>query len=399
MPIALEVGRRTFEIDVAAERLIGVYRGPKPRADVTAHVRQALEAPVGYPPLRRALTPEDKVAIVLDARLPQPERVLVPILDHILQMEVSPAAITLLCAESGLSDEWLADLPERLEDVHVEDHDPKDRQRLAYLATTQGGRRLYLNRTLIDADQVVVVSMRRYDQHLGHAGAEGGLFPAFTDEATRREMLAQWQTEVPGDEPWPIRAEAIEVAWLLGQPFYVQLIPSAGDGIAHVVTGAGEAARAGQRLFDACWKPHLPRRADCVVVPLSGDPTRQSFADLANAAAVASRVVRPGGRMILLSDGIADLSLGLELVLHADGPEEAVQKLLKAAQPSYGSALQWARAVGHGRVSLLSRLPGQTVEDLFASPLEEVTQVQRLVSAANECAVLQDGQRMMAFVS
>src|SRR5262245_59440407 len=389
MPIPLDYGRRKLDLDVEPQRLVGTYRGPRPIADVEEATRQALEAPVGYPPLRRALTPDDHVAVILDARLAEPHRVLVPVLDYVLQMELAPEAITLLCPESGLSGEWLDELPERLEEVHVEEHDPKDRQKLAYLATTRGGRRLYINRTLVDADQVVVVSARRYHPVLGYAGAEGSLFPGLSDEPTRRELTGHWRAEVPGEDPWPVRAEAIEVAWLVGQPFYVQLVAAAGDGISHVVTGASEAARAGVRLLDACWKPQLPRRADLAVVTLTGDPARHSFADLAAAATAGSRVVRPGGRIVLACDAAPELGPGMDLLLRADDPEEAVKALRKADVPNGGPALEWARAAGYARVSLLSGLPGQTVEDLFASPLDEPGQVQRLMNTGGDCAVLQ----------
>src|SRR5262249_55095492 len=113
----------------------------------------------------------------------------------------------------------------------------------------------------------------------------------------------------------------------------------------------------------------------------------------------ASRLVRPGGRIVLLCDVAPELGAGMDLVVRAEGPEEALLAVRKAAQPGSGPALSWARAAGHARVSLLSRLPGQTVEDLFASPLEEAGQVQRLVGGGGECVVLQDAQRMMAVLS
>jgi nickel-dependent lactate racemase len=365
---------------------------------VESAVEQSLEAPVGYPPLRRALTPEDHIAVVLDASFSEPHRLLVPVLDHILQMDVAPANITLLCAESGTSEAWLEELPERLEDVHVEEHDSKDRQKLAYLATTRAGRRLYLNRTLVDADQVVVLTERRYDLVQGKGGAEGSLYPAFGDDVARRELLGDYHLDVPSDESWPTRAEGIEVAWLLGQPFYVQLIASRGDGVAHVVSGASEAVKAAGRLLDTSWKVHVPRRADVVVVGIAGDPRRQTFATLAAAAWSAARIVKHQGRIVLLSAIRGELDAGMELVQRAEGPEEALQVLEQTPGVETGAARMWARAVSHARVTVLSAMAGQTIEDLFASPLDEVGQVQRLVSAGGECVFLQDGQRMMAYL-
>src|SRR5579872_1668503 len=94
--------------------------------------------------------------------------------------------MTLLCAPSSSRQEWIEDLPDAFQDVHVEVSDPAERRRMAYLATTHKGKRLYLNRTLVEADQIVVLSGRRYDPMLGYGGAEGALYPALSDEETRK---------------------------------------------------------------------------------------------------------------------------------------------------------------------------------------------------------------------
>jgi hypothetical protein len=118
---------------------------------------------------------------------------------------------------------------DRFVGVTLEEHEPGDRRRLSYLAGTAGGRAVYLNRTLVDADQAVILTGRRYDPVLGHGGGEGDFFPALADEATRTEVCRDVHAEPPGAEPWPALTEAREVAWLLGAPFFVQVIAGAGD--------------------------------------------------------------------------------------------------------------------------------------------------------------------------
>src|SRR5262249_58527419 len=137
--------------------------------------------------LRRALTPDDHVTIVIDERLPRLADLLIPLLEHVSSAGVAPEAITLLCPPTSSRQPWLEELPEAFEEVRLEVHDPKDRRRLSYLATTRKGRRLYLNRSVVDADQVVVLSGRRSDPLLGQGGAAGAIYPALSDEATRRE--------------------------------------------------------------------------------------------------------------------------------------------------------------------------------------------------------------------
>src|SRR5262245_53191445 len=152
-------GQQRLELEVGDGRLVSSRRRPPapPLADPVAAVAAALEEPLGFPALRRALTPDDHVAVVVDEQLPQLPRLLTPVLEHLTQAHVRPEAITLLCPTPS-SQAWVDELPDAFQEVRLEVHDPANRKRLSYLATTRHGHRLYLNRTLVDADQSVVLT-------------------------------------------------------------------------------------------------------------------------------------------------------------------------------------------------------------------------------------------------
>ncbi len=208
MQWSLAYARQRLILEIDPARLVARPRAPlTPLPDPVAAVRASIEAPFHFPPLRRALTPDDHIAVVVDEGLPDLGHLLVPVLDHILSAGVQPEAITLVSPPSSNQD-WVDDLPDELQEVRLETHDPNNRQRLAYMATTRAGRRLYLNRSVVDADQIVVVGRRHYDLLLGHAGAEGELYPVLGDEATRGELQHRWSWSDPGKEPWPLRQEA-----------------------------------------------------------------------------------------------------------------------------------------------------------------------------------------------
>src|SRR5262249_30087925 len=160
---------------------------------------------------------------VLDEHLPLLAELLTPVLQHLVDAGVAPNAITLVGPPTQRSQEWARGLPPAFRQVRVEVHDPTDRRRLSYLATTRKGRRLYLNRSVVDADQVVLLTRRTYDPLLGYSGAEGALYPALSDEATRKELAGLLSMKAPREKAWPARREAAEVAWLLGAPFVVHL--------------------------------------------------------------------------------------------------------------------------------------------------------------------------------
>jgi nickel-dependent lactate racemase len=401
MQVGIPYGRQRLEVEVAELNLVGVRRqaDPGPPADPAAAVRAALETPVGFPALRRALTPDDHVTVVVDERLPHLAELLTPLLEHLSQAQVRAESVTLLCPPSASAQPWVDDLPDAFQEVTVEVHDPSDRKHLSYLATTRQGRRLYLNRSAVDADQLVVLARRGYDPLLGYSGSEGALYPALSDEATRREVCDRLSMAAPGDKPWPVRREAAEVAWLLGAPFVVQVIEGWGDDLAEVIGGVAESGEEGQRLLDARWRVRVDRPADTVVVSLSGDPARHDFADLARALGCAARVVKPNGRIVLLSEAGPDLGPGAELLRQAEDPAGALKLLHHHKPPEMAALFQWASAAQRAALFLLSRLPGETAEELFTTPLDHAGQVQRLVGSSGSCLFLSDAHKTLAVYS
>jgi hypothetical protein len=399
MHFRINYGREQVAFEVADARLVGdPWVLPPALLDPSEAVRAALEEPVDFPPLRRALTPDDHVAVVVDGALPHLAELIVPMLEHVLSAGVRPGAVTLLSPPSDSAHAWLNDLPEELEDVLHEVHNPSDRNKLAYLATTKRGRRLYLNRTAVDADQVVVLSGRRYDPLLGHAGAQAALFPAMSDQATRTEFGKQVHLPAPGHKPWPVEEEAQEAAWLLGVPFFVQIIAGAGDEITRVIAGSVEASKEAQRVQDGIWRRTVPAAAELVVAAVSGNPARHEFADLAAALACASRVVASEGRVVLLTQACPPLGPAGEALLQADSPREALKQLQKQANLELAPALQWAQAASRAHINLLSGLPVDTAEGLFTTPLDHAGQAQRLVDGAASCLFLPDANKSLALL-
>jgi nickel-dependent lactate racemase len=389
-----------LEVDIGESRLVDVHQQPQapPLDNPAAAVRAALETPIGFPALKRALTPDDHVVVVLDEHLPHLPELLTPVLQHLLEARVELEAITLLCPPSQQSQEWVHELPPEFRHVHVEVHDPTDRRRLSYLATTRRGRRLYLNRRIVDADQLVLLTRRTYDPLLGYAGSEGALYPAFSDEAMLKEMGTLLSMEVPGEQPWPARREAAEVAWLLGAPFIVQFIEGAGETLTHVLGGLVDTGEEALRLLNGRWRLSADTLADIVLAGVSGAPDQQDFASLGRALACAARVVKPEGRIILLTEAQPTLGPATELLRQAEEPGEALRLLRRHGLPDMAAVFQWASAAQRAKIYLLSRLPAETAEELFTVPLEHAGQVQRLLGSTASCLFLPDAQKSLAVV-
>src|SRR5690349_16237929 len=111
MRIHLDYGLQQMELEIpAGSAVLPSQDGLPPVVDDPADaMRAALESPLGFPALRRALTPDDHVAIVVDQELSQPARLLIPIIEHIQSAGVPVEAITLVHPPTDRSQDWIDD--------------------------------------------------------------------------------------------------------------------------------------------------------------------------------------------------------------------------------------------------------------------------------------------------
>lgn len=400
MKMQLEWGQQRTEIEVPAGEVAVHRQAQVPTlANPAQAVAEALENPLGFPPLRLALTPDDHIAILVDEHLPRLTELLVPILQHLQKAHIDFANVTILCLPPAEKQDWVDDLPEEFQEVHIEVHQPDDRKKLSYLATTRQGRRIYLNRTAVDADQLILLTRRSYDCILGHAGGAGSLFPLLADEAMRKEARGSLSTLSACDPSWKLKGEAEEVAWLLGAPFLVQIIEGEGDHIAQVVCGPVESGREGEKIQDRFWQVTLDRRPEVVIASLTGDPARQTLEDLARAFMTASRVVKPGGRIAVLSASAPALGISGDFLRREEDPGAILRLLNQELPEDVETGFMWASAAQQAHLYLMSRLPEELVEEMQVTPLEKPEQTQRLLVGAQSWAYLPDAHKMMANIN
>ncbi len=398
-PQILHVGLAPWSLTVPGDHRVGLRRAAvtAPTASPAELVRAALEKPFGFEPLRRALTPDDRVTVVLDPTLPHVAEMLGEVFAHLRSAGIQPEAVTVL-TPPGSSRDWVDGLSEDYADVQTETHDPENKTRLAYLASTGSGRRLYLNRTLVEADFIITLTGRGYDPFTGYAGAEAAIYPALADAEIIHSFEGQFSTAAPGSEPWPVRAEAAEVVRLLGIPFLVEVIEGEGDTVQEVVAGLPDSSAEGIRRQDARWRGTVSDEPDTVIAAVSGAPGQITFLDLAKAAATAARVVRKGGRIALLTTAAPDLGDGARILRAMDGPTGARKLLAKEKPADWAACFLWAFAAKYHSLFLASGYPDNVAEELFATPIRTPNEVQRLIDGGERVLLIPDAHRMMVTV-
>jgi nickel-dependent lactate racemase len=396
MILKLQFGAQSHELMVSVERFLPVEQPVSSRSHDPAHLlREALESPTDYPALRLALTPDDHVAVVIDPGLPQLDVLLTVLVEHLATAGVQSETVTLVLADEPTNPNWRALLGPWQNRLGLEIHDPRDRDKLSYLAATQKGRRIYINRTVVDADQVVVLARAGYDWARGYTGAGTAIFPALSDEATRQEFAAITESLTDGGAAEVFSTEAAEAAWLLGAPFFIQVIEGVGDAIATIVTGATDSLNESHKQLDAVWQLSEHRQASLVIAQVTGSPDRLNLQDLAGAAAKAANFIDGAGVLAIVFPGQIVLDEAMQVVCQASDPVDAVKRLRRQKAPNSGAALQWLAAVGRARVYLLSPAASETVEEMHAAPLDRLDQLQKLVDAAPSAILLVDPQKIV----
>jgi nickel-dependent lactate racemase len=382
--LELTIGRTTWSVAIPAERIV---EGPRsvaaaPIQGIAELVRDALEKPYRFEPLRRALTPDDHVALVVDETVPNVGDAARAVLEHLASAGIAMAAVTVVFP-AGSRGAWVEDLPDAFADVRTEVHDPTNRKRLAYLASTKSERRVYLNRTLVESDSVIAIGRRRFDADAGLAGGEDLFYPRFSDTETIESLRGQLRYKEATPAP-----DAAEVVALFGSPFFVQVIDD-GERAIEVVAGLPNSLIEGVRRHDRRWRHRLPVRPDTVVATVSPDA---DFAELAAAAVNAARAVTKGGRIVLLAPPIEIVGEGISILRGSEDPAVA-RKLLTAARPDDWTACHlWTAAARRARL-FLANAEEELAEELFANAIANAGELERLLSTSERILILPNAHR------
>lgn len=396
MQIELPLGRETWRLEVRPEVLVG--KSPQPfgsPASTRQMMREALNQPAGVDfPVHRAFTPDDRVAVVLDSKLPQLGELIAGLLDHLEDAGIPSSAVTLVCPPDT-PDEWVDELPDELAELVIENHNPADENKHAYLATTRAGRRVYLNRTVVESEAVIVLGLQGYKATGEHLVVQEALFPNLSNDETRSGISPKSNGQAPPVKPLPIpKEESAEIAWLLGTPIFVHVIAGSDNQIAEIVVTLGPGQGEAEIRQDSHWRQSISQTADLVIATVTGSPGKTRFTNIANAAATAARVLASDGRLLILTEAAPELPEAMEIFRQELSPDEALETLKKYQSAIETTELeQWAEAARTASLFIASGWPDELTEELYATPIHSQSEAQRLVDAATRVLVLPDADK------
>lgn len=350
-------------------------------------IAEALDAPIEYPPFEQSVVPGDLVAIAIDASIPEWSAIVGALVARLEKAGVKPATIEVV-ATQPLTDEQIKQLPAG---VAHSTHAPRDRNQLAYLASSRSGRRVYLNRRIVDADVVIGIGPIAPDPAFDMRGPASVIFPSLSD-------LPRTFSEAPGDES-PFE-QIMEIGWLLGAAFQIAVVPGE-SGLDSVFAGAPEPVhRAAEARHRAIWSVAQDARSDLVIAAIGAPSSGATWDQLAVGLKTALSAVKPNGQIVLCARFDEPPGPALQRVAGLEDPAAADRVLADAkAEPDYEAARALAAALAHARVGLLGTWTEQVANDLGIQRLDDTTQLQRLLDKSSKALLLSRADQLHLQVS
>lgn len=388
----------TFQVPDTVESREIEARASRPLVNVVEAVRQAVENPLGTPPLSRLVVPRDKVVIVVSdvTRLWVRSDVLIPVLLDVLNKAGVPDRDISIVFATG---DHRAQTPEEHamilgEDISSRiglfDHDCHASD-LVNLGVSSRGTPVLVNRRVFQADRVILTGGIAYHLLAGFGGGRKSIAPGVCGYETiqRNHALALKDAGPAGVNPSvgtgklsgnPVHEDMLEITRKVGVDFIVNVVVN--EKMQYVKVLAGElsdAHLAGCKVVEEIFGIDIDKKADLVIASCGGYPKDISHYQSIKALDNASHAVMDGGVVILASecsDGVG--SEPFRKFFNYGGVAE-MQTALHAnfTMPEF-VALRAASICRRSPVILISSLADEVVRSLQMIPAHNETEAMNL---------------------
>lgn len=311
-------------------------------ADENAAIQEALDNPIGRPPLAELARGKNSAAIsVCDITRPAPNRRTLPHLLRRLESAGIPRErITILIA-TGLH--RLATASEIVEIVGEEvarsypiaNHNARELADHRPLGSTKSGTPVFVDRRYTDADLHITLGF--IEQHLmaGFSGGRKLIAPGLAYQDTIKTLhsprFMRDPRAVEGSiEENPLHQELLEIAGMAGHDFICDVVLAEGRKIAAVFAGDPRAAHlAGIEFVRREVTQWIPEPVDAVITTAAGYPLDLTFYQAVKGVTASSHLLKPGGIILLMAAceegaGAAEFS---RLLKESSGPAEFLRTI------------------------------------------------------------------------
>lgn len=289
-------------------------RSAQPLEDPAAALENALDAPIGAPPLAALAKGKRSAAIsVCDITRPAPNRqVLPPLLRRLEAAGVPREGIAILIATGLHRPATEAEIREIVgEEIaatyQVANHNARQLAEHRHLGSTASGTPVYIDERFVAADLHITLGFIEPHLMLGFSGGRKLIAPGLAAQETIKVLhsprFMRDARAVEGSiEDNPLHKELLEISAMVRHDFLVDVALARGKKIAGVFAGNPRAAHAkGVEFVSRVMLETLEEPVDAVITTSAGYPLDLTFYQAIKGVTAASHIVKPGGRILLLA--------------------------------------------------------------------------------------------------
>ena len=295
---------------------------PVSHGDPHATIQKALQDPIGSPPLKEICRAGEKVVIVTSdiTRYTASERYLPVLVDELNRAGIANDDIEIVIALGIHRKQTEAEHREILGPlfgrIKVSDHECDDRKELVDLGSTASGLPVRVNRTVAEADRIVVTGTVGLHYFAGFGGGRKSLVPGI---ASRETCMATHfaifnPPHIGGKHPQaiagsldgnPVHAAILEAALMLEPDYLFNTVLTPDKSLAGAFAGEMQSAHlAACELARQLYTVVTAAPADLAIVSCGGHPKDINFIQSQKALDYGVRALKPGGTIILLAECI-----------------------------------------------------------------------------------------------
>lgn len=339
-----------FTIPASMRVSMAVSQPAEPLSDIPEAIKDALDHPIGTPPLREIARRGDRACIVFtDITRASPDHLLVPaLLDELEVAGVRDEDITLLCGTGmhrpSTKEEKIAKLGKDIVNRYqVIDNEPQNNAALIDLGITQSGVPVLMHRAAVETELLVATGIVEPHQYAGYSGGSKTVAIGAAGEALIAHTHGPAFVDHPGTrlgriEGNPFHEAITEAARRAGLCFIVNVVLNDDKELLKVVAGAPEPAF--EVLVDyakSIYEVPIPQQYDIAIGGV-GYPKDTNLYQASRAPSylffAPTPVVRPGGFFIIparCEEGAGD-GLGEQRFLAAMRDAPSIQFILDDAR-------------------------------------------------------------------
>ncbi len=289
-------------------------RSAAPLADWAGGLEQALDNPIGTPPLARMASGKASAAIsVCDITRPVPNRLtLPPIMNRLLQSGIPADKISIHIATGLHRPASQAEIQEIVgEDIAsrypVWNHHARELGEHRHLGETASGTPVYIDERFLAADLHITLGFIEPHLMLGYSGGRKLIAPGLAGERTIKvlhspKFMRDDRTHEGSIADNPLHQELLEIGRMARHDFMLDVALTRTREIAGIFAGdAVQAHAAGVEFVSRVMLELIPEPVDAVITTSAGYPLDLTFYQAVKGITAAQHILKPGGKILLVA--------------------------------------------------------------------------------------------------